>query len=43
MITIFINTNKENEGLLFVFLPQSVIGHRGITRKLRGLNLILSI
>ena len=29
--------NKENESLLFVFLPQSVIGHRGITVKLRGL------
>lgn len=29
--------NKENESLLFVFLPQSLIGHRGITVKLRGL------
>ena len=29
--------NKENESLLFVFLPQSVIGHRGITVKLRDL------
>lgn len=30
--------NKDNESLLFVFLPQSVIGHRGVTVKLRGLN-----
>lgn len=30
--------NKDDESLLFVFLPQSVIGHRGVTVKLRGLN-----
>ncbi|CUP10828.1 MAG: alpha-galactosidase [Clostridium baratii] len=30
--------NKDDESLLFVFLPQSVIGHRGATVKLRGLN-----
>lgn len=29
--------NKENESLLFVFLPQSEIGHRGIRVRLRGL------
>lgn len=29
--------NKEDESLLFVFLPQSEIGHRGITVRLRGL------
>ncbi len=29
--------NKEDETLLFVFLPQSEIGHRGITVRLRGL------
>ena len=29
--------NKDDESLLFVFLPQSLIGHRGVTVKLRGL------
>ncbi|MBD7915455.1 alpha-galactosidase [Clostridium sp. Sa3CUN1] len=29
--------NKEDESLLFVFLPQSEIGHRGVTIRLRGL------
>ncbi len=29
--------NKDAESLLFVFLPQSLIGHRGTTVKLRGL------
>lgn len=29
--------NKEDESLLFAFLPQSEIGHRGITVRLRGL------
>lgn len=29
--------NKEDESLLFVFLTQSEIGHRGITVRLRGL------
>ena len=29
--------NKDGESLLFVFLPQSLIGHRGTNIKLRGL------
>ena len=28
---------KGNEGVLFAFLPQSKLGHRGVTVKLRGL------
>ncbi|MGL4374529.1 MAG: alpha-galactosidase, partial [Turicibacter sp.] len=28
---------KEDEGLLFVFLPQAQLGHRGVRVKLRGL------
>ena len=28
---------KEKEGLLFVFLPQTKIGHRGVNLKLQGL------
>ena len=30
--------NKGTEGLVFVFLPQSLIGHRGVNIKFRGLN-----
>ena len=29
---------KGEEGLIFAFLPQSKIGHRGTTIRLRGLN-----
>ena len=38
MINIIISlaNNKDCESLLFVFLPQSLIGHRGTNIKLRG-------